>query len=60
MTTEPDMALPEGNACDDCGHIARCVAFGFTWRERTSCDFSPSRYKPRVLPAPPPAKPGTP
>lgn len=47
-TTEPDydaeMRLPEGRTCADCRHIARCKGFGFSWPERTSCDFWPSRF----------------
>jgi hypothetical protein len=46
---EPDydaaMRLPRGKTCDDCVHIRRCVAFGFSSPERTSCDFWPSRFK---------------
>ena len=40
-----DMKLPAGATCGGCGHIERCLAFGFTASHtRTTCDFSPSRF----------------
>ena len=71
MGERDDMMLPEGKTCDDCAHINRCAAFGFTHRAgdidtypgpnmgkgqpgRTSCDFSPSRFRlPKATPADP-------
>lgn len=48
MAAEPDypaeMALPEGKSCADCKHIRRCVAFGYSAPENTSCDFYPRRF----------------
>lgn len=43
---DADMKLPEGKTCGDCCHIRRCKAFGFTWPERTSCDFYPNKFTP--------------
>lgn len=37
--------LPDENTCADCRHVVRCVAFGFSWPERKSCDFIPSRFQ---------------
>ena len=42
-----DMKLPEGKTCGDCAHAYRCTAFGYTdSKENTTCDFSPSRFRP--------------
>jgi hypothetical protein len=42
--SERAMQLPPGRICDICIHIKRCVALGFSWRERSQCDFYPSRF----------------
>lgn len=44
VNADPSMALPPGKTCGDCAHISRCLAFGFSWRSRTECDFAPSRF----------------
>lgn len=42
------MALPAGKTCGGCVHFRRCSLFGFTDSvDRTSCDFSPRRFKER-------------
>jgi hypothetical protein len=51
IAREPDYAaerrLPDGVTCAACVHAPRCDAlFGAVRRAFTSCDFSPSRYKP--------------
>jgi len=49
MESKEDIAmrLPQGKTCQDCRHVERCVAFGFTHRERRSCDFYPNRFQPK-------------
>lgn len=43
------MVLPLGASCGTCKHIAYCKALGYTRDEaRTSCDFFPRRYLPKV------------
>lgn len=46
-TTDPDkMRLPAGTKCGDCIHIRRCsMIFGHTEAD-TTCDWSPSRFRP--------------
>lgn len=52
MTVEPDMILPAGKTCGDCVHLSRCkMLFGCKDASRT-CDFSPSRFQERTMPAP--------
>lgn len=40
-----EMKLPAGKTCDNCVHIKRCLAFGFTELGRTSCDFHPNKFR---------------
>ena len=46
--SEPEMKLPDGKTCRDCIHHARCVTFGYTKPISTVCDFSPSKFQPRI------------
>jgi hypothetical protein len=39
-----EMQLPDGMTCADCVYIKRCVAIGYSWPERTQCDFHPSKF----------------
>ena len=44
----PESRLPDGAACSDCVHLARCTeVLGCTWYSRRECDFAPSRFRPR-------------
>jgi hypothetical protein len=51
MNHELEMRLPAGRTCQDCGHVERCVALGYTWRARESCDFHPRRFVEAVPPS---------
>lgn len=54
MGSEPnyqaEMQLPQDKSCADCRNVRRCVAFGFTAPDDTSCDFWPSRFVARLQP----------
>lgn len=41
---DPGMALPDGQTCSDCGHIARCRWLIDRRGHETECDWSPSRF----------------
>lgn len=40
-----EMKLPEGKTCADCTNVARCIAFGCTTFDATSCDWWPNRFR---------------
>lgn len=46
--SEPDMRLPVGKTCGDCAHLARCVAMFGAVAGSLVCDFSPSKFMPKV------------
>lgn len=51
--SEPDyraeMKLPEGARCADCVYVSFCVGIGCTKADATSCDYHPSRFRPRPV-----------
>jgi hypothetical protein len=49
---DASMLLPTGKTCAACAHVERCVAFGFSSRSATACDFAPSRFVEKVAPVP--------
>lgn len=46
------MKLPEGKTCADCVQSRRCCAMGFSWPDRTQCDFFPSYFTEADKPTP--------
>lgn len=46
---EPDMALPDGKTCQDCVHFLRCRWLVSAHALNEVCDWSPSRFRPRVV-----------
>ncbi len=39
------MALPAGESCGTCRHVAKCTAMFGAKAEYTSCDFFPRRFR---------------
>ncbi len=39
------MRLPLGATCNDCAHGKRCFGLGYSWPERTQCDFYPNSFR---------------
>lgn len=44
------MELPSGTTCGDCRNLPRCVAFGVTSSDSTSCDWFPRRFVAKPAP----------
>jgi len=38
------MQLPAGKTCGDCIHGPKCFTHGYSWPERTQCDFYPNVF----------------
>ncbi len=49
---DEDMKLPEGKTCADCGAFKRCALLFGGEPDNTECDFSPSRFAPRMIQVP--------
>jgi hypothetical protein len=47
MLTENDMQLPAGKTCADCRFFSFCVKLFGCDAQNTTCDWAPSRFKPR-------------
>lgn len=41
---DPEMRLPEGKSCNDCGHLSHCERMYGVNPENTGCDFHPVRF----------------
>ncbi len=44
--SDPDMVLPDGKTCGDCGNHAYCVKLFGCKSHNVTCDWAPSRFQP--------------
>jgi hypothetical protein len=47
-TIRDQMALPEGNTCNDCYAFRFCIGIGCTSHGATHCDYWPNRFRPNT------------